>query len=1096
MSEQANIEITEQDIVDFILDNPSGVESFINRTKKDKLEPLENKFSDLTGLPANQNFLEKAVKQQNEKDNWLKNEAIGIDFFSDENFLSLLSEVRQYEKKQYGTTEKENSIDSSTTRGSESENLEDGQVKSRVQSKSGKNDRESQKRKKSEIEIDNSDLEDDAELKQQGVISSKNQNLRDLLLSENGPVKLRFPFQKHFKRVFSQTFRANAGLDVNTGEVVRSRNRNLAAFTDHLEHESNEFNKIIRSVKKSNPKQINNNLIAINDYLSGNKNVDISFLNNDQKEKLDYFRERINSLSKSIIDNLNSKISDLKDKSENYEEGSLAKQSIDGAIERTQNLIDTIELNMDKYINRSYQIFSDDEYRDNITGDFDKLNKEGQLRIRNAINYLIREDGMNKEDATKSVAEYLSEIRRSKSDFPFSSSGNASAPFLKKRKDIPKEFRELLGESKDPLYNYINTVYKLSQYVANVEYQSKLRDHLINNNIGKLEPELGYVKLTSNDDGWRILNDIYVPVDFKEAMDDMQPLKAIESGFYKAWIKIAGITKINKTILSPTTTARNLISGVFLGVNSGHFFLSNPKAMAVAWNNAWTTKKSQKELFSERQKLLKLGVLGDGSNSGEILAILNDFSKEVDRMVNKNAFEQFFEIAKKAYAFGDDFYKVTGFYIEKNRLMQYGISETEAEDKAAFRINNGYPTYSYLPKNMQRLRRLPLIGTFVSFPYESIRSTKNNFLIAKEDLEAGRTKLAFQRLAGMLVANATLNGLSALTMSLVGLTDDDDDAIRDMLPEWQRNSKLIYLGTKNGKPIFIDGTALFPSETIFKPISTLIEERDGRKVEDNFQEAMNELLSPYISKDITFKTIMEVSENKNQFGQKIYQSDNVVDGVLNESDKIINYLMKQVGPGIYNNITEFMKANEIAPEYVGDKFSSYGKESTNQEALLGLLGLRISTINYNSAMSSFAYQVKETEQSDKGSASKLVKTSKILSENEIESIVNEYGKYHNQNFDKMINIVNSGKKMGMADDDIKSALKVSKMSNSDIKSLIKGEVPQLKPLSTQSINNYKEKLTINYKGENISEIKKNFDKNVKLLEKAIIEYNKNKKRSE
>lgn len=1410
MSSISRIEITEQDIVDFILDNPSGVESFKNSVRKEKHGPLEQKFTDLTGLPANQKFLEKAVSQQIEKDEWTKNYATEIDFLSDENILSLLKDAEQSYLENHATTEKTNPVDTGTAQSSDSENSTSGQKQSGVQSESGRENSPSestgqqlnskaekfkkfsdekytsenekniewakaneeklvndyiQKRRgkpindrnkidpdaireafteigydgtnvplyvwatnhitnliydkllsetenktitvltgiggsgkthatrsqkslnlesegivydsalndirglssvvqkaidsgfrvqvipvyaepvtafkraiqrghnegrwlsaqyflesfalnkgklfdfkemfpklavlplqnqgdvvlqtldeainewnykatseqvleilkiveneinsgklneneitaigadilgiehgvgiwtvemdgianrvaqrvqsiwergtssgvaeessgrndqnrlnnQSDSEFDNTDLEDDIEVNEQGFFSSNKQNLRDLLLSKNGPVKLRFPFQKHFKRVFSQTFKANAGLDIQTGEVIRSRNRTLSAFTDQLEYESNQFNKIIRDIKKLNPKKVNESLMAINDYMSGNKNADVSFLNYEQKEKLDYFRERIDSLSKSVVDNLNGKISDLESKLENYEEGSLAYQSISDAVGRTQKLIDTIESNMEKYINRSYQIFSDDEYRDNITGEFEKLNKEGQLRVRNAINYLIREEGMDKNEATKAVAEYLSEIRRSKSDFPFSSTGNASTPFLKKRKDIPKEFRELLGESKDPLYNYINTVYKLSQYVANIEYQSKLRDHLINSNIGKLEPELGYVKLTSNDDGWRILNDIYVPVDFKDAMDDMQPLKAIESGFYKAWIKIAGITKINKTILSPTTTARNLISGVFLGVNAGHFFLSNPKAMAVAWNNAWTTSKSQKELFSERQKLLKLGVLGDGSNSGELLAILNDFSKEVDRMVNKNVFTQFFDIAKKAYAFGDDFYKVTGFYIEKNRLMEYGMTESEAEDKAAFRINNGYPTYSYLPKNMQRLRRLPLVGTFVSFPYESIRSTKNNILIVKEDLEAGRTKLAYKRIAGLLVANATLNGLSALTMSLVGITDDDDDAIRDMLPEWQRNSKLIYMGTKNGKPIFVDGTALFPSETIFKPISTLIEQRDGRKFEDNFQEALNELLSPYISKDITFKTLMEVSENKNQFGQKIYLSDNLMDGVLNESDKIINYLMKQVGPGVYNNITEFMRANEIAPQYVGDKFSSYGKEYTNEEALLGLMGMRISTINYHAAMSSFAYQVKDTEQSDKSSASKLVKTSKVLSEKEIESIVKDYGKYHSQNFEKMLNIVNSGKKMGMSNTDIRTSLKMSKLSEADINALINGRIPDLRPLSPQSVKNYKEKLSINYQGENISDIKRNFDKNVMLMTRKIFEYNK------
>ncbi|MGH2666026.1 LPD23 domain-containing protein [Flavobacterium sp.] len=1095
MSEQAGVDITEQDIVDFILDNPRGTENFMNQVKNEKTGPLKDRFMELTGLPANDKYLDKAISQMLEKQEQLEN-ASSLDFMSDEDFISLYNQIQQSENESNEPTEK-TETDKDAKGVSETKNNPARKPKSGVQGKSGsKADGDTRKPKpvkKTDSEFDNSDLEDDTEVQQQGMFSGNKQNQRDLLLSSNGPVKLRFPFQKMFKRVFAQTFKANAGLDTQTGEVVRSRNRTLSAFTDHLEHESNEFNKIIRDIKKNFPKKVNENLLAINDYLSGEKSADVSFLNPDQKKQLDYFRERIDSLSESVIQNLKNKVSDLEEKVKKQPKGSIGIESINGAIERTKNLIDTIESNKEKYINRSYQIFSDDAYRDNITGDFENLNKEGQLRIRNAINFLIREDGMTKAEATKAVAEYLSEIRRSKSDFPFSSNGSAAAPFLKKRKTIPKEFRELLGESKDPIYNYVNTVYKLSQYIGNLEYQSKLREHLLDNNIGKLEPALGYVKLTSDGEGWGILSDIYVPVDFKDAMDDMQPLQKIESGFYKAWIKTAGLVKINKTILSPTTMARNLISGVFLGVNAGHFFLSNPKAMAIAWNNAWTTNKSQKELFAERQKLLKSGVLGDGSNSGELLAILNDFSKEVDRMISKNAFEKFFDIAKKAYAFGDDFYKVTGFYIEKSRLMSYGLSETEAEEKAAFRVNNGYPTYSYLPKNMQRLRRLPLIGTFVSFPYESIRSTKNNLLIAREDLKEGRTKLAYQRLAGMLAANATLNGLSALTMAMVGMSDDDDDAIRDMLPEWQRNSKLIYLGTKNGKPIFVDGTALFPSETIFKPISTLLEQREGRKFDDKLQESLNELLSPYISKDITFKTLMEVSENEDQFNDKIYLSDNLMSGIANEPAKIANYLMKQAGPGAYNNVTEFLRANEIAPQYFGDKFSAYGKEYTNQEALMGLLGMRISTINYNSAMSSFAFQVKDAEKSDKSSASKLVKTSKVLSENEIENIVEDYSKYHDQNFEKMINIVNSGKKMGMSDGDIRSSLKVSKLSNSDISALIQGKVPILKPLSEQSIKSYKEKLTINYKGKDIQEIKKNFDKNVQMLAKKIAEFNKENK---
>lgn len=926
-------------------------------------------------------------------------------------------------------------------------------------------------------EFDNTDLEDDTKAQAQGFFNGSKQNERDLALSDNGPVKLRFPFQKTFKRVWANTFKSNSGLSKESGEVVRYRNRILATYTDHINQEAIAFNKIIKDVKKLFPKEFNKKLIEINNYLSGDKNADISFLNQEQIDKIDYFRDRIDSLSKSLITLLEDKMSSMKNKQ---------------AIESTKELIETIKQNMGIYITRNYQIFSDDNYRDMITGDFENINKEGQLRIRNAINYLIREEGLTKDEATKSVAEYLAEIRRKKNDFFVQSSGNAVSNFFKKRKGIPKEFRELLGESKDPTYNYINTVYKISQYLGNIEYQYNLREHLINNQIASLEPKLGYEKIVGSSEGWRILNDIYVPVEFKEAFDDMQPLQTIESGFYKTWIKIAGIVKINKTVLSPTTAARNLLSGVFLGANSGHFFLLKPSSAANAWNQAWSTKKTQKELFNERQKLIKLGVLGDGVNSGELMALLNDFSKEVDRMINKNAFELFFEKAKQLYAFGDDFYKVSGFYIERDRLIKSGLSELEAENKAAYRINNGYPTYSYLPKNIQRLRRLPLIGTFVSFPYETIRSTKNNIYFIKEDLEEGRTKMAYQRAAGMIVANATLGGLNMLTMAMFGLTDDDDNAIRDMLPEWQKNSKLIYLGTKNDKPTFIDGTALFPSEVIFKPISILLEKRKGREFEDKLKIATNEVLSPYISKDISFKTLTEIFENENEFNEKIYLSDNLLEGVFNESEKILNYLMRQAGPGVYNNVTEFLRANEIKPNFFGDKFSAYGKEYTNQEALLGLLGFRISTLNYNAAMSSYAYQVKQSETEDKSSSNKLVKTSKKLTNDEIKVIVEDYAKYHNENYKQLVNIVSSGKKLGMSDMEIKKSLKLSKISDNDIRDLLKGKVPRLSPMSTQTKSNFKQKLKINYKGKDINEILKNFESNFRKMNIEIRQYNRTK----
>ena len=993
-------------------------------------------------------------------------------------FEQLFNEQQQSEQEYYENREQQGEQRSENeTRGTESPSVQEVQGESKSES---------------EQEIDTSTLEDDIEVQAQGVTSRKPR--RDLTLM--GKVANLFPFKKKMKKIWNNTFRSNSGLDFKTGEVLRGLNREVAAFSDHLAHEAKEFGKIISDVSKKHKKDIDAKLYAINDYISGNKNADISFLTQEQAQTLDYYRQRIDSLSDSLISIIEDKLVDMQDRLSNLDptKNKVAYENLSNAIDQTNDLIKTIKDNQGKYINRSYQIFSDEQYRKDITGNFDELNKEGKKRVLNAINYLIREEGLSRDEATKQIAAYLADIRNKKDDYPFTPSGEAVATFLKKKKEIPQEFRELLGESKDPLYNYVNTVYKISKYIANLGYQTQLREHLITSGIGTTEAKLGYEKLSGSGQGFAILNDIYVPVEVKEAIDDMEPLKTIESGFYRTWIKFAGMVKLNKTILSPTSTARNLISGIFLGINSGHFFAKNPKAMMTAWNMAWGNKKSQTELLSERRKLIRLGILLDGSASGELLATLNDFSKETDRMVSQSNFEKAFEFFKKTYAFGDDFYKVVGFYAEKKALIDNGISEEKAEKMAAERIVMGYPTYSYLPKNIQKLRRLPLVGTFVSFPYEVWRTSKNNLMIMLEDAEAGRTRMAVERGVGFLVASSIASGLSAGSMALLGISDDDDDAIRDGLPEWQKNSKLIYLGTKDGKPQFIDATPLFAGETIFKLTNIILEKRAGRNFEDKVEIALQEFLSPYLSADLTTKTIKEVLENENAFNQPIYRSDNLKDALFNLEDnqKIVNYLMKQVGPGVYNNITEFLKANEVAPQLVGEKYTNYGKEYTNQEALLALFGIRFSSINYEGSLSNFAKDIKKKEGQDKNDINRFVKTTIKLDEGDLDKSIERYQKYHDENYTKLLNMVNSAKKFGMTNPEIANTLGTSGYSEKERLMIVKYQTsPLLKPISLQTAKNYLATLKMNYKGQEkkYEEIQKNFLENATKFNKKIMQHN-------
>ena len=82
---------------------------------------------------------------------------------------------------------------------------------------------------------------------------------------------------------------------------------------------------------------------------------------------------------------------------------------------------------------------------------------------------------------------------------------------------------------------------------------------------------------------------------------------------------------------------------------------------------------------------------------------INDFSNDLERISKQGVAKNAFNAIKKVYAIGDDFYKVIGYYTYKNRYVKYGLSESDAEAKAAKRITDTFPTYSMIPRNIQRL---------------------------------------------------------------------------------------------------------------------------------------------------------------------------------------------------------------------------------------------------------------------------------------------------------------------------------------------------------------------------------------------------------
>ena len=881
---------------------------------------------------------------------------------------------------------------------------------------------------------------------------------RDVTLSGDASgQKVNFDsLKRKLRRTWNNTFKSNSGLDSNTAEVIRQLARDKAAFTDTINREYSVLNAIRRKAgRKVGRDEEDLRMNAINEYLQG-KEVNLDFLSEEDIATLNYSREKIDNLSDQIITVLEQRLQDAS-------EGRIVlteKQQ-----EATADVIETIKKNKGQYLRRSYQAFSDAEFLNQYRVPLDKMSANAKKRFDAAVQLIMTENKVDEQTAIRQVSEYIESIANKKtSELGLGPQGSARAPFLrKKNQDIPVEFRQLLGEIKDPLINYVNTTTKLENYLASVQYQQSLHDLLVESGMASTEQAPGLTPLSPDSEEWSYLNGLYVPLEVKQAMEDMAGLGPMKNDFFGVLSRIAQVGKLSKTVLSPTTTFRNVYSGLFLALNSGHYTLLNAgtKEGRMRLKNSLITSfgsvKSKKELLLEREELIRLGVIGDSARAIELFSSVGDLISGFKTLENLKD-KDLTKLAKKLYSLGDDFYKVSGFYSERKRLVESGLTEEAATAKAAERIRNSYPTYSYVPRNIQKLRRNPLIGSFVSFPYEVVRTTKNNLLYVAEDLRAGRKMMAMQRASGMILANGALSALSLGTRNLLGLSDEDDENIKSLNPPYSADSELIYTGMTEEGVNFIDGTAIFPSEVIIKPLRMIFDNPDADNLAERVEEMLYETATPYISLDLTTKAFKELLDNQDEYGRKIYDegagpTDSKIMNGFFHSEKgpgqILNYYAKKAGPGIYNNVQELGRAVGLAPSVFGEKTTRY-RDYTVEDALLGFFGFRKTHQNFGISLRGKITDLSSDHRYKIARLKYPLFGKRELSTDEVNEIFQSVLAQNALYSDEVIRYMGTAKGLGMTDEKIRKVFP-NNVGSGDVEDFIELKPIPLKPITRQKI---------------------------------------------
>lgn len=735
-------------------------------------------------------------------------------------------------------------------------------------------------------------------------------------------------------------------------------------------------------------------------------------------------RQYIDGLSIQYLDALEAQAKDLIDQA-----GRTGDQRLIAEAESRMELYQVIMGNVGQYVHRSYRAFDDKNWARTIP----------DAVLDNAREYLI-DQGLTEERAEvvmNEIVKHGTAYDNLESFIKESKLGAKDLSVLKKRKEIAPEIRALLGEYTDPRINFAKSATKMGRLIWNQKFLEKVREIGMGNFLftDKDKPAEATAKIAADkSEAYAPLNGLWTYPETDQAFRDALGKEQMED-WYRAIVRANGMVKYGKTVLSPTTAMRNWMSAFFFTVANGHFDLTHMQKSIDGLREYFTHNGEAKKLAYLR-KLKQLGVVYDTPYAGEMMRLLAD-SELADNLTltkGKLKIKNALGLATKFYSFGDDFWKIIGFENEKRMWMKSGLSEAQAEQKAAQRIRDTYPTYSMVGRGIQSLRRFPLAGTFVSFPAEIIRTSINMVRYLSQDYKNPKTRaMAQRRAAGMAIASSFAFAAQALSMAAMGFDDDDEEALRLMAAPWQRNSNLLVTGyDDDGNVRYLDMSFLDPYNYWKRPITAVMRGQDADKA---IADVFKETLTPFLGVDIAAGSIFEILANKKETGAPVFQEH---DETLNQMSDIANHLRKALQPGILTNLERTYKAidGEVSPS---------GRKYDIEDEAAAWFGFRVSTQDAKVALYYRSFDFKDTKaQSDKGLRS-LIRSQNEVDSDDLRGALETTNSLREETYREMHVLIKAAERSGMTRAQIMSVLKSGGVSMEDIQALLKGDTPEWKP---------------------------------------------------
>jgi hypothetical protein len=591
---------------------------------------------------------------------------------------------------------------------------------------------------------------------------------------------------------------------------------------------------------------------------------------------------------------------------------------------------------------------------------------EGSIKLDDDVNpekYGIAFN-IKDSDIDKVINDILSKHLSAEDTFGVAGLNKKDISVLKKRKDIPKEIRDLLGEIKDPAANYIETVSKMASLIEYSKFLQRIKKEGEGTLIWSEEDRPANSEKISaeNNPRWAPLDGMYTTKEFKDALQhfERESVLKLEAGGALEKISAFGLlvntlTKASMTKWNIPSNFRNHYGAMMMAARMGYAnpisftkdviaFLTggkqSDKGMVKAYQDFYKGMSfKEKEDFNKEEfnTMRKLGLIDDSvgyqtykdslkmamKNSSSIKNLINKLDKSAPGTIAQTPRK----VMDKIYLAPDAAAKM---YLFRNMKEDYSkaypeLSEEQINEKVANIIKDTMPTYSRLSKGAKLLSRNPIFGAFSSFTTESVRNYFNQIKLTKqlaEDYKETKNpelkKLVNRNVKGLIGMTLLVPTIATITKLAIGLSDEDDEALRSNAPEWERNSWKIYLGKgKDGSIVGVDMSYVDPMSVMTKPLFALIAgiQNEDQDAMDTAMETIEEMGSQFAGEEPLFKAAWESATNEDAFGRPIAKP------LQGEEHKRLLHLGKVLVPKFVDN-------------FIGAK-KAYIDEKTEEEAAFG-----------------------------------------------------------------------------------------------------------------------------------------------------------------